>query len=481
MHTKKIIDFFTLPAAIVTKAGIVVARNRVLEVAIPAIQDQLNIVALVTPVDGGKIKVDHEWSGLVEVEGEEEAQLLSILPFDQETVLFLFGREKGQRRRSTLHLERIGSIAGSVAHDLNNILTGILGHVSFLRLSFSKDPALVESLLAIEEGAKRAAALTGQVLSFARDEKTELKPIELSQVVRTSLALIRGALPPTISIESHLVGSGFTVYGDEGKLSQVLMNLLVNARDALPQGGRVDVFLAKVIVDTSETRGQVVLNPGEYIRLSVIDNGTGISEEIKAKIFEPFFTTKDANGTGLGLATVKRVVEGMKGAIEVTSDAGRGAQFHVYFPAMQAASTSVSSLTSVPTKEDASARVSTNQGQGKVLVIDDEQVVRQVVQRSLEHFGYLVETAADGIAGLEKLKDTAFDLILLDMMMPKMSGEEVFRRARELVPTQKVLLMSGFVSEKRAQAVLDAGGKGFIHKPFSVEDLSRAVHACLSD
>lgn len=418
--------------------------------------------------------------------GEKHPYKLKIIPFQDllsksKARFFLIlepsQKEYRQQLEQSHKLESLGSLASSIAHDINNILAGVLGHVTFLRLSTSNSGSQLESIAAIEDGARKAAHLTREILDYARNESVGMHPINFSLVIAGGLNLFRGALPKNIQLRVASEKSDVFVLGDESKLSQLCMNLAVNARDALPSGGHIDVRVERVTVDAAKAPRHVgnpprTLVAGEYARLSIEDDGIGMSKEVQKRIFEPYFTTKEAEGTGLGLATVLSIVESHLGAVEVTSRLGKGTRFDVYIPLCEGFFES---------EVDEEKDEVIPGGNERILVVDDEEVVRAVIQRSLEHFGYEVDIAKDGLDAVARYQNNrrSYKLVILDMMMPHMSGDEVFRRLREIDRDAKVLLVSGFSSEERAQSVLKSGGLGFIQKPFAVEELAREVRRCL--
>ncbi len=374
---------------------------------------------------------------------------------------------KSFRDRHNIQLEKLGALgifAGGIAHDLNNILTGILGHINYLRLSLAESGAHVESLSAIEDGARRASAMAQQILGFARREHRSTT-VNLTLVVTAAVNLLRRALPDDVHVTVRCRSDDICVHGDEGQLSQLVMNLLVNARDALPRGGSIEIELDHVTIERTEAELQ--LAPGEYAHLGIRDNGTGIPPEIQERIFEPFFTTKADAGTGLGLATVFSIVQAHGGSIDVSSEVSVGTRFDVYFP--------WESENAEEADSDAPL------GRERILVVDDEETVRTSIQRTLEHLGYLVDVAEDGNEALDRCAKAAspYSLIILDMMMPHMSGDEVFRKLRSIDSSAKVLLASGYSSDLRAKRVLENGGLGYIQKPFAVEELAREVRRCI--
>lgn len=372
-------------------------------------------------------------------------------------------------------LESLGSIASGVAHDINNIVTGILGHVSYLRILLGKEGKHVESLQTIEGGAKRAAALSQQVLKFSKSEELVPTRVDTREVVTSTLALLRAALPPGCGLSSALGKASCRVLAIETQISQIVMNLVVNARDAVGTNGQIDVQLDAVNSEEELSRAfrGADRSAASYVRLIVADNGQGMSEEVKRRMFEPYFSTKKANGTGLGLSTVNQIVKQFGGAIVVDSSVGRGTTIAVYLP-------EVSEGNADP--EDA-VKVEPSRGKGRILVVDDEYSVRNVLCLSLEHLGYEVVVASGGPEAVEIYKDAehgSIHLVLLDMIMPDMGGDLVFAELQRIDPDVPVMVVSGFASGASIQGILDAGGLDYLPKPFTIEELARKVKSCLA-
>lgn len=362
----------------------------------------------------------------------------------------------------TSKLELLGRLAGGIAHDLNNTLTGVLGHISFLRLSLPEG-FHSESLLAAEDGARRACSTAQQILDFARGEEAKLRSVNLSLVIAAGANLLRAALPKDIVLRVAEDEEDILVFGEENQLSHMFMNLAVNARDALPHGGQINVELSKV-----RTRD------GDMARLAIRDNGVGIPEHLQDQIFQPFFTTKDAGrGTGLGLANVAETVRAHGGTISVQSAENCGALFEVLLPLYRPIEIN-------RTREEAQFLPT---GHERILVVEDEEMVRTVIQKSLEHLGYRVDVAENGEVALERFIQNGgqYHLIVLDVMMPLMAGDELFFRLQEIQSTVPVLIASGYAPDSRTRALLDAGGRGFIQKPFGIEDLAREVRRCIDE
>jgi len=374
-------------------------------------------------------------------------------------------------------IETLGVLAGGVAHDFNNILTGILGHVAYMKHVLPDAPAALESLAAIEEGALRASALTQQILKFSKLDSNEPSvPVDVGDLVPRIGNILKSAIPSQVSLHVSPTRGEFRVLASEAHLTQILINLIINARDALIDSkGTIDVELEARCGDDEVARlfGSEPAS-SRYGAIVVSDDGMGMSDEVKSRLFEPYFTTKNAAGTGLGLSTVHSIVQQLGGAIEVRSQLGKGCSFRVVLPLVEETSGA-----SVKNDDHSLTR-----GRGeRVLVIDDEYAVRNVLGLSLSHLGYEVETAASGLEGVEKFQQDpdGFRLVILDLLMPGLSGEEVFNRLRAVRSSVAVLIVSGFSSEHVVQRILEDGGMDFIQKPFSMEVLSEKVRGCIRD
>lgn len=387
---------------------------------------------------------------------------------------------QGQDAPSQFHAQRLhtlGILAGGVAHDFNNILAGILGHVTYLKTILPATGPHVESLAAVEEGGKKASVITQQILNFSRQD-SGAKPtrVNLNDLVTRTCSLLRGAISPVYQLRSALLETPGFVLASEATLAQVVVNLVINARDALGQNGEIVVALRR-------ERDQELLRrvfesedlpSHEYAVLSVRDNGHGMSQEVLRRIFEPYFSTKKEKGTGLGLATVSSIVRALGGAIQVATEVGKGTEISVFLPEVAA-----------PEQEELSGKRRQRRrlegGDERILVIDDEIPVRNVLSVSLRHLGYTVKTAGSGEEALAlfESEQPRFDLVISDMLMPQMPGDKVFFKLKELQDDVRVLLMSGYSSNESVQRVLDNGGIDFIQKPFTIEELATKVRQCL--
>jgi two-component system cell cycle sensor histidine kinase/response regulator CckA len=374
-------------------------------------------------------------------------------------------------------LETLGILAGGVAHDFNNVLTGILGHVAYLKHVLPDPFNKSESLMAIEEGALKASGLTQQILNFSKlDASDELRNVDVDQVLGRIAVLLKSAIPSDIALNTVRSYDGFTVLGSEVHISQILINLIINARDAIQGKGSIEVRLVAPISD-DEAREIFGSEPAasSYGAIEVTDSGSGMSDEVKQRLFEPYFTTKNEAGTGLGLSTVNSIVTQLGGAIQVFSEVGQGTLFRIILPLAAGSSSQLGQVGD-------NLLVARGAGE-RILVIDDEDAVRNVLGLSLSHLGYQVDTAPSGLEGLERFKEAqgAYGLVILDLLMPGLSGEETFNRLRALDPHLSVLIVSGFSSEHVVTRVLEDGARDFIQKPFSIEVLSEKVRGCLSD
>lgn len=379
-------------------------------------------------------------------------------------------------------LEMLGMLAGGVAHDFNNILAGILGHTSYLKTILPATGPHVESLQSIEDGGKKGSALTLEILNFSKFEQSELPArVNVADLIKRTCRLLRGAISPEFPITAEVSANDLPVLGIETRLAQIIINLVINSRDSLGVKGAIRV-VGDTVVDQPllesifETRE---LYCNKYVRLQVIDNGCGIPAELQHRIFDPYFTTKKSNGTGLGLATVNAIVRSLGGAITLQSEVGSGTCLAVYLP-FSGMVAELPRTTPEPSAQDA-IRDLKSQVHERILIVDDEAPVRNVLMISLEHLGYKVEVASSGHEALRMFQNatSGFDLVLLDMLMPRLSGEDVFFKLKDINPMVRVLITSGFSSERAVKNILDNGGLDFIQKPFTIEELALKVRHCL--
>lgn len=366
-------------------------------------------------------------------------------------------------------LEAIGTLAGGVAHDFNNILMGIQGYASLMMLDLDPNHPHQESLGHIEEQVRSASDLTRQLLGFARGGRYETRPTDLGEIVRKSSAMF-GRTTKELTIHRKYEKDLWPVEVDRGQIEQVLLNLYVNARHAMPSGGDIYLETRNVVLDRNDAALHTV-PAGNYVRISVVDTGTGMEEETKKRIFDPFFTTREmGRGAGLGLAVVYGIMKGHGGFVDVNSTPGQGTTFTLFFP--------VSEKKAV---EEKPAAAKTLRGTEAILLVDDEPAVLTVSEEILKALGYTVHAKGSGREAIDffrKMKG-GIDLIILDMIMPGLSGSETFDSIREIDPSIKVILSSGYSLEGQAQQIMDRGCCGFIQKPFNLAALSGKVREVL--
>jgi CheY-like chemotaxis protein len=360
-------------------------------------------------------------------------------------------------------MEAVGRLAGGVAHDFNNLLTIMSAHAEFLSQELGADNAEVQG---IARAAERGAALTQQLLLFSRHKPVAHEHIDLNGSVTDVMRLLARVLGESVRLESERARELWGVRADPDQIGQVLINLAVNARDAMPRGGTVKVTTAnEIVIEARSVRGGTLAR-GRYATLSVADSGEGMSEEVLARLFEPFFTTKEfGKGTGLGLATVYGIVRSCGGAIDVESRPGAGSTFRIYLPASDEAPASKGRVTLTP-----------ESGRGEtILVVEDEDPVRTLLRRILVDHGYRVLEARDGADGLRRSQEHGGEihLLLTDMVMPEMTGPELAQRVAAERPSTRVLFMTGYTEHD------STGAAALLHKPFSSSTLLGHVRRLL--
>lgn len=366
-------------------------------------------------------------------------------------------------------MESIGTLVGGIAHDLGNLLVPVLLGVKVLRQRVdSSNERIDRTLTMIERSAQRGSEMVKQVLAFARGVEGERKPLHVASVIGEVEKIVRETFGQDITLTVEVASNLAKVMADATQLQQVLMNLCVNARDAMDQRGKLAIKAENIVVDDAYQRIDHTAKPGPYIVLTVEDNGPGIPPEVLAKIFEPFFTTKPiGKGTGLGLSTVYSIVKSHGGFVNVYSEVGQGTAFQVYLPA---------SKTQAVAAGDG-ATTDLIQGHGEhILVVDDESWIRHAVQDILEHAGYRVTTVLDGQVAVEHFtaKPDTFDLVLTDIMMPRMDGIAATKAIKAVRPDVPIIAASGIATD-RAEEVLAAGALVCLSKPYSAERLCAAI------
>ncbi len=375
-------------------------------------------------------------------------------------------------------MEAIGTLAGGIAHNFNNILMNIQGRVSLIKMDKSPTHDDIRHLASIETAVQRAETLTRQLLAFARGGKYKTAPINLNTLISQENRMF-GETRREIRIQESFDDNLWTVTVDQGQIQQVLLNLYVNAWQAMDRGGEIHVQTENKTI-TADTRApmenciDVEIPSGDYVIVSVTDTGTGMDKETCRKIFDPFFTTKPPDqGTGLGLASAYGIIKNHGGFIDICSTKGSGSTFHIYLPATPSnAIAHTSSQKPVPVLT----------GEGTLLLVDDEKNILDVGKQMLERLGYQLFTAENGEKALEiyRTHQNLIRLVIMDIVMPEMDGEETFNHLKEINPNVKVLLASGYGISGQAAGILAQGCRGFIQKPFTLEELSKKVKKALS-
>jgi len=368
-------------------------------------------------------------------------------------------------------METIGTLAGGIAHDFNNLMMGMLGNISLLLYDMDREHPHCEKLKNIEKLIESGSKLTSQLLGFARKGRYEVRPINLNQVVQET-SVTFGRTRKDITICRQLSENLFSIKVDEHQIEQVLINLYINAADAMPGGG--DLFLKTLNVTHKDMKDKPYdPKPGQYVLLNVIDNGTGMDEKTAERIFEPFFTTKAmGRGTGLGLASAYGIIKGHGGYIDVDSNLAQGTSFSIYLPA---------SDEPIHQTMEISQRIIA--GNETILLVDDEEIVIDVGVKLLNKLGYTALEARNGFQAIEifEANKDHIDLVILDMIMPDKGGGETYDSLRKIDSEVKVLLSSGYSLSGQASEILDRGCNGFIQKPFNMRTLSQKIREVLRD
>jgi PAS domain S-box-containing protein len=370
-------------------------------------------------------------------------------------------------------MESIGTLAGGIAHDFNNILGGILGYASFMKSKMTEDHPFFKYVDTIERTSERAAELTSQLLGFARGGKYEAATTNINGIVLDTIGILESTIDKSVEIETHLSEEQLTVEADASQLQQVLLNLCVNASDAMPGGGRLAIETSPVSLTEEYARTHVGAKPGRYVLLSVTDTGFGMDKEVQSRIFEPFYTTKEkGKGTGLGLSMAYGVIKNHGGYISVYSELGLGTTVKAYLPMSNKAERNEKSIAQAPN------------GRGElILVVDDEENIRNLAGEVLKSHNYDVLLAEDGAEAIEIFDqhNGSIGLVILDLVMPKMGGHETFLRMNARSPGVKVLLSTGYSQEGKAREILDSGVMGFIQKPYHPNELLSKIRSILED
>lgn len=417
-------------------------------------------------------------------EGDHVSAIISSVPImDGERYKGSFAMvtditEKKRMEAQLLHqqkMESIGTMAGGIAHDFNNILTGVLGYASLLKHRLRDQTESKRFIDIIETSSLRAADLVRQLLAFSRGTQPEdLQVVYPNRVIRETTRLLESSLGKDLQLELDLSQGLPPIAANSTQVQQAVLNLCLNARDAMPNGGKITISSAAVDLGgkSSSQYKDLVAEPGQYVRVRVADNGIGISQEDLDKIFDPFFTTKEVGkGSGLGLAMVYGIVQNSRGYVHVESDKGKGTVFDLFFR-----------VAKDKDREQSLRRLTPNlAGEETVLLVDDEPMVRDLGNEILRSYGYQVVLACDGLEALEiyESRGADIDLVVLDLLMPKLGGKDTLTRLRELNPAAKVLICSGYGSRENELQQMMASGVNLVQKPFKPEELVSAVRQVL--
>jgi PAS domain S-box-containing protein len=375
--------------------------------------------------------------------------------------------------RQAQKLDAVGRLAGGIAHDFNNLLTAIAGHAAFARRAAAERKPVGDELLEIQRACDRAAELTKRLLSFSRSQVMRPQRLDLGPRLIEFEQMLRRVIPESVAINTSVAPGVHVVQADPTQLEQVVLNLVLNARDAMPEGGRIDLHLDTQELD-AEAAEALGIRPGPYVRLRVQDTGEGIAEGAAERLFEPFFTTKSAGkGSGLGLATAYGIVNQSGGTIRAANAEAGGAVFEVLLPRVGG------ELKTPPVRRRRTP--DPERGTETVLLVEDEESLRALMERVLRRSGYTVLSAMDGESALRALEESGAppDLLVTDVVMPRMKGTELAARAREQQPGLRVLYVSGFVGDEEVMAKIRASGIPLLSKPFTPSGLEQAVRTCL--
>jgi len=414
---------------------------------------------IITSLKEGK---EPEYKGVYEFEFLSNS-LRDIMRQRQEMETRLFQAQK---------LEAIGTLAGGVAHDFNNMLQAIIGYTSLLKMKISKDDPTYDPLDVIEQSANRAAGLTRQLLGFARKGKYVVCRMNINEIANDVLKIIKETFNRAIEIKTLLSSDLCLIDGDKSQIEHVLLNICLNARDAMPAGGTLYIETSNGEIK-EEDKPYPYMKAGKYAVIKITDTGPGMDKETQKRIFEPFFTTKEVGkGTGMGLAMAYGIVKNHDGFITVDSEPGKGSTFTIYFPAKEE---EIAQGVEKP-KE-------LHRGTGTILVVDDEESIRSLAKDALQGLGYKILEASDGQEALDlyKSKKDEIGLIILDLIMPRMGGSEALEKLKEINPDVKILISTGYGVREQVEKMIDyTGAVGVIQKPYNIIEMAGIIKKVLS-
>ncbi len=415
---------------------------------------------------GDEISVESRWTIVRDEQGEPK----SVLVINTD----ITGRKKIEAQfLRAQRMESIGTLAGGIAHDLNNVLSPILMAIQVLQMK-AKDEESRQWLQILQTNAERGGQMVKQVLSFARGVEGDRVALQAKHLIKDAVKILQDTLPKTITIKYFVANDLRLVSADATQLHQVLMNLCVNARDAMLTGGQISIRAENLDVDENYAQMHLEAKPGRFVMITVADTGIGMSQEIMGRIFEPFFTTKEiSKGTGLGLSTASTIVRSHGGFMNVYSELGKGTEFNLYLPSI--------STTEEPSVEEKSHELPVGHGE-LILVVDDEEAIRKITKGTLEAFGYHVLVASDGTEGIALYAQHKDEIrvVLTDMMMPFLDGPALIRALQKMNPNVKIIAASGLAQNEKAAEAASVGVKVFLPKPYTAERLLTSLAAILS-
>ena len=433
-------------------------------------------VIMVTDTGSEEIATEGMKAGLSDYVLKRELHRLPLAIKESlaKTRLLAERKQLEEQVRQAQKMESLGQLVSGIAHDFNNILAGILGYTDQSLAKVDATHPVYQGLRHTRESTLRAAKMVRQLLAFSRHQMLEPSYIDVNTVVANLLDFIKKVIGEQVEIVFTPAESAQTVFADTVQIEQVVLNLCINARDAMPDGGQLFITIQPTTFDEVQQHIPTSLQEGSYVQLTVCDTGTGMDEQTQQRIFEPFFTTKEVGkGTGLGLSTVHGIVGQHKGLIAVESTLGKGTSFHVYLPAVKHASVITPSVPEVePTAQ---------QGTETILLVEDDQDLRELMQEVLQEYGYTVISASNGEEGLHLFEstDASIALIISDMMTPKLGGKDLYKRLVQSGATTKFLFMSGYLADHLGQDFHLDTDTQFLQKPFDLDELTRKVRVVL--
>ena len=435
-----------------------------------------------------------KWQTVIEVSGVKNVHEVRMRRFDRSVIwvenhsrtvrgkdgaiLFIEGsliditdrKEMENQLQMAQRMEAIGTLAGGLAHDFNNLMMGILGNTSLMMMDMDEDSPNYEKLRKIENLVQSGSKLTSQLMGYARKGQIDIRAVDLNRIVQENVEIF-SRTRKEIAVHMHLSPDACPVQVDRPQIEQVLFNLFVNAADAMPDGGDFTIE-TKLVQDDEIGTKPYRIHPGRYARIRVSDTGHGMDAETKNRIFDPFFTTKEmGRGTGLGLASAYGIVKAHAGYIDVESETGQGTVFTVYLP-----------YSSMPLDQTRVKGGAVKFGQETILIVDDEEMVLEVGKEMVAKMGYRVLSAGNGELAVRMFQENpdGIDLVILDLIMPGISGGETFDRLRAIKPDQKILLASGYSIDSQARMLMKKEANGFIQKPYNLETLSQKIRSVLN-